>query len=78
MSSPKTIPQLIDAFGGPSDFAKIIGKNPSTASEMKRSGAIRVSYWPHIVEKAAEFGVEGVTLETIAEMHLASHAESPA
>lgn len=74
MTLPRTVPELIDAFGGPSDFACIIKKNPSTASEMKRSGSIRVSYWPLIVEAAAERSIEGVTLETIAQMHFATAA----
>jgi hypothetical protein len=40
---------------------------------MKRSGAIRVSYWPSIVAAASvrDPPVDGVTLETIAQMHLA-------
>jgi hypothetical protein len=69
MSKPNTIPELIDAFGGPTKFAKIIGKNPSTASEMKRSGAIRVSYWPRIVEAASAHDVQGLSFEKLTKMH---------
>lgn len=77
MEAPKSIPELIDAFGGPSGFAKVIDKNPSTASEMKRSGSVRVSYWPAIVAAASlrDPPLSGVTLETIAQMHLASISE---
>lgn len=75
---PTTIPELIDAFGGPTGFAKVIDKNPSTASEMKRSAAIRVSYWPAIVAAATERKVKGVTLETIAQMHVNSPAKESA
>jgi hypothetical protein len=67
---PRSIPELIKAFGGPSGFAKVIDKNPSTASEMKRSGSIRVGYWPRIVEAAREANIPGVSLKTIAEMHV--------
>jgi hypothetical protein len=70
MSLPRTVPELIDAFGGPSDFACIIKKNPSTASEMKRNASIRVTYWPMIVAAAPGFGLKGVTLEAIAQMHI--------
>jgi hypothetical protein len=70
MKKPRTIPELITAFGGPTDFADVIGKNPSTASEMKRSESVRVSYWPRIVEAAQERGIPGVTLETLAQMHI--------
>jgi hypothetical protein len=69
MSKPNTIPELIDAFGGPTKFAKVIDKEPSTASEMKRSGSIRVIYWPRIVEAASEHDVEGVTFDKLTEMH---------
>ena len=71
MDAPKTIPALIDAFGGPTDFARAIGlKNPSTASEMKRSASIKVGYWPSIVDAAPAHHVPGVTLESIAKMHI--------
>lgn len=76
MDQPRTIPELIDAFGGPTGFAKVIDKNPSTASEMKRSRSVRVSYWPRIVDAAQEEGIPGVTLETIAQMHI-EHASTP-
>jgi hypothetical protein len=74
MEIPRTIPDLIDAFGGSSEFAKVIDKNPSTASEMKRSGSIRVGYWPAIVAAAQDRGIEGVSLESIAQMHIAQEA----
>jgi hypothetical protein len=70
MTTPRTVSELIDAFGGPTEFAKVIDKNPSTASEMKRSGSIRISYWPMIVRAAPNCGIRGVTLESIALMHL--------
>jgi hypothetical protein len=78
MDEPKTVPALIDAFGGPTDFARAIGlKNPSTASEMKRNASIRVSYWPAIVDAAPAHHVPGVTLESIAQMHLEPAAPQP-
>lgn len=79
MNAPATISELIDAFGGPTRFAKIINKNPSTASEMKRSGSIRVDYWPTIVAAAPlqEKPIPGVTLESIARMHIAAPSPSP-
>lgn len=73
--APKTIPELIDRFGGATAFARAIDlKNPSTASEMKRSGSIRVCYWPAIVDAAATRSppIHGVSLESIAQMHIAS------
>lgn len=73
METPRTIPELIDAFGGCAAFGrKAIRKKPSTASEMKRSGSIRVRYWPSIIRAAQrlEEPIPGVTLESIARMHL--------
>ena len=70
MAQPKTIPELIDAYGGPTAFSKAIGlKNPSTASEMKRSGSIRPRYFLKIVETAPAYGIAGVDFEKLARMH---------
>jgi hypothetical protein len=68
-ASPTTVPDLIDAFGGPSAFAKVIGKGPSTAGEMKRAGRIDVRYWPSIIEAAPGKGVLGITAEALMRMH---------
>lgn len=68
--APSAISELIDAFGGPTEFAKVIDKIPSTASEMKRSGSIRVSYWPKIIAAAAERRIKGVNSESLMLMHL--------
>jgi hypothetical protein len=68
-----TGPDLIDALGGPTAFAKIIGLGPersSTASEMKRSGAIRVKYWPAIIQAARDRGLRGVNEAMLVRIHL--------
>jgi hypothetical protein len=70
MAEPKSISELIDAFGGPTEFAKVIDKIPSTASEMKRTGSIRVTYWPKIIAAASERRIKGVSAETLMRMHL--------
>lgn len=67
--SPTTVAELIDAFGGPSKFGRVIGKSPSTAGEQKRNGSIPVDYWPKIVEIAKACGIKGVTYETLVKMH---------
>lgn len=64
--SPKTISELMDAFGGPSAFARAIGLNcSSTANEMKRNGGIAVGHWPKIIAAAAERGVKGVSPDAL-------------
>jgi hypothetical protein len=68
-----TVPDLIDAFGGPTAFAKIIGlrsEQSSTASEMKRSGSIRVKYWPAIIQAARDRGLRGVNEAMLVRIHL--------
>lgn len=76
MPTPDSVPDLIEAFGGATAFAKVIEKNPSTASEMKRTGSIRIQYWPLIVAAAPGHGIEGVTLESLALMHIDEKATS--
>ena len=46
----KSVDELFEAFGGPAAFARIIGKNPSTASMIKRRGSIAIEYWPFLIE----------------------------
>jgi hypothetical protein len=65
----QSIAEIIDAFGGASAFARVIGRGASTASEMKRTGAISGRYWEEVVEAARARGIAGVTLECLARLH---------
>jgi hypothetical protein len=65
-----SVPELIDAFGGPTAFSRVIEKGPSTASEMKRSRSIGIQYWPKVIEAAAERGLQGVTTDLLMRIHL--------
>jgi hypothetical protein len=60
---PNDVPALIDALGGNAAVARIIGKGPSTVSEMRRSNSISVRYWPALIEAARELGVRGINSE---------------
>lgn len=77
-SAQRTIPDLIDALGGPSGVGRIIGKGQSTVSEMKRSGKIKVRYWPAIIAAAREAGLDWVTSESLMRMHAAETAPEAA
>lgn len=66
---PHTVSALIDAFGGVSAFARLIGKGQSTAGEMKRSQSIHVRYWPVIIAAARKRGLAWVTSESLMGMH---------
>jgi len=63
-----SVPELINAFGGPTQFGLVIGKRASTASEMKRNRSIPVDYWPRIIAAAAERGLE-LDASSLMEMH---------
>lgn len=68
LRAPETVSELFDALGGNSAVAKIISKEPSTVSEMRRSGNIRVRYWPAIIKAAREARVSGVSSESLMRM----------
>jgi len=69
MGMIRTVSDLIDGFGGATEFSRAIGAKPSTASEMKRRGSIPVTWWPLIVDEAARRGIGGVTFESLTYMH---------
>ena len=69
VATMKNIAELIDSFGGPTAFGRVIGKGASTASEMKRRGAIPLKYWPSVIKKAARSGIEGVTADMLVKLH---------
>jgi hypothetical protein len=72
---PSSIPDLIDAFGGSTAFARIIGLKPSTASEMKRRQSIPVPYWPKVVEAAGEKNII-VNNDLLVRLHAAEKASA--
>lgn len=53
-----TVDDIFNEFGGPTAVGKVLGKEPSTASEMKRRGSIPVEYWPQLIAAAQERGIE--------------------
>jgi len=71
-----SVANLIDSFGGNSRFAEIIGKGPSTVSEMKRRRSIPVDYWPAIIAAAPGHGVEGLDSEFLMKIHVGSPASA--
>lgn len=50
----QTVRDIIKALGGNTAVGRIIGKGPSTVSEMSRRGRIDVSYWPALVNAASD------------------------
>lgn len=70
----RTVPELIDALGGASEVARLIARQPSTASEMKRRQSIPVRYWPALVAGAKAKGIDDLTYETLVAVHSKSEA----
>ena len=82
-SSPQSIAELIDRFGGPAEFARCLNDvAPSldlkrgTATEMKRRGRIAVDYWPVIIAAAKKAGIFKITPDLL--MNLNTVGESTA
>lgn len=50
----QTVRDIIKALGGNTAVGRIIGKGPSTVSEMSRRGRIDVAYWPALVNAAPD------------------------
>jgi hypothetical protein len=63
-----TIDDLFEAFGGTSEVARVLNKNHSTASEIKRRASLPVRYWQDIID--SEKGRElGVTADLLVRIH---------
>lgn len=64
----QTFSGIIDAFGGPIPYSRAVGIAEFHARTMKSRDSIPPGYWPRVVEAAKESGVEGVTLEALADL----------
>jgi hypothetical protein len=69
-----SIADMIEKFGGNTSFAEVLGKRPSTVSEMKRRGSVPVEYWPRIVAAAQQLGMQGLSYEALVQMHVSHTA----
>jgi hypothetical protein len=74
----QTVSEIFDAFGGPSSVSRVLGVNPSTASEMKRRKSIPVPYWPLLVQAASERGLSEISYEVLVRAHVESHRSEAA
>lgn len=66
MSLMRTVSDIFDAFGGNAAIGRVLGVNPSTASEMKRRESIPVEYWPMLVEAAKQNEKPEINFESLA------------
>ena len=71
----RTFDDVFVAFGGPRRFAAALGIKHFHAGTMKSRGSIPPAYWSDLVSAAQERGIEGVTLEALAEVAKAKRPE---
>lgn len=57
---------IIDALGGASQMAGLLGISAQAVSNMKARDSIPPEYWATLVAEAGRRGIEGVTLEVLA------------
>jgi hypothetical protein len=62
------VDDLFEALGGPAEVGRMISVTTEHAASMRRRGSIPSAYWLLLVTKAAERGIEGVTLEVLAKL----------
>lgn len=68
MRHPNTWPDLIDLWPSAADFSRDIGAPPDSGRAMRRRGAVNVRHWAKIVRAAEARGINGITLELLAEI----------
>lgn len=59
---------LIDAWGGPHAFAASIGISAALARMMSSRNSVKADYWPIIVARAPQAGLQGITYELLASL----------
>ena len=60
--------QIIDAFGGPTAFASVVGTTQQNATNMKARGTIPATFFRAIVDAAADRKIDGITLDVLADL----------
>lgn len=68
-----TVDELMDHFGGTSDFARALGIKVSTAGEMRRRASIPVRYWPKLRAIARQHKLR-LDYEKLVEVHTAPNS----
>jgi hypothetical protein len=63
-----TFQNMIDAWPSLAAFADDAGVAENTAKGMRRRDSVHAAYWTGIVAGAAKRGIQGVTLEVLAEL----------
>lgn len=65
-----TVTDIIAKWPSAAEMARDIGlRRPGHGAMMKMRGSIPAPYWSALVEAAEKRGIEGVTLEALAQAH---------
>ena len=65
----------IDLLGGPGVIASATKRKYTTVSSWHARQSIPVDAWPELIAMAEGKGVEGITYQTLAEVHAKAKAE---
>jgi hypothetical protein len=57
---------LFSALGGPVEVARHLKVTPDTVRKMVSRHAVRVKYWPVLIELAHDKKIKGITRDTLA------------
>lgn len=64
-----SVAEVIDAIGGSTLSRRLGHQSASTVSSWKQRGSIPPEYWPEVISEAQSRGVDGVSADTLAEIH---------
>ena len=64
----RTFSNLIDELGGYLKLSEVLNLPRGTVSAMKTRNSIPPEHWPAIAREAERVGIEGVTLDSLAEL----------
>ena len=67
---------VIDAFGGASALARLLGESPPQVWNWKTRG-IPVQFWRRIIAEAAVRSLPGISAESLLDMHQPATPPSP-
>lgn len=63
-----TFRDIIDAWPSAAEFARDVGTSGVNARGMRRDNRLPANFWVEAIQKAEERGIEGVTLERLADI----------
>ena len=73
----RTVSEIVDAFGGTTEFAQAIGTTQQNVTNMKARNSIPSRFWKSVALCAEARGIAGVTLAALADLHSLRPAPAP-